>query len=135
MKTHLTDEIDLSSNSKPYAAEQTWQRAMRQPAEVQHAQGYPAQDRQAQDRQAQGRQAGALGNFAAVIALSIAFCTLLLLSMRSTPPPVIAQTFELQARPIWISTVPYAPRDGLVPDFGQPNFGQSSFREPQQTQR
>jgi hypothetical protein len=60
-----------------------------------------------------------LGDFAAIVALSIAFCTLLLMSLRTVPPPAVAQTFELPPRPIWISTVPYGPRDGLVPDFGQ----------------
>jgi hypothetical protein len=71
---------------------------------------------------AKTRRPDSLGDIAAIIALSIAFCTLLLVSMRSTPsqPPVMVQTFELPARPIWISNLPYAPIDGLAPDVGQP---------------
>jgi hypothetical protein len=56
-----------------------------------------------------------LGDVAAIIALSIAFCTLLLLTQQS-PSPLVANTFDVAPRPIWISTIPYAPRDGLVPD-------------------
>jgi hypothetical protein len=130
MKTHSSEEIDLSTNSNNFAADQNWQRSMRQPAEDRQAQVGQAQGQQTHDQQAGGQQAGALSNFAAVVALLIAFCTLVLLSLRASPPPSVADNFELQLRPIWISTVPYAPRDGLVPDFGQPNYGQSSFVQP-----
>jgi hypothetical protein len=66
-------------------------------------------------------QSNQLGDLAAIIALSIAFCTLLLLSLRS-PLPLGAtqlQSLELPPRPIWVNNLPYGPRDGLVPDFGQ----------------
>jgi hypothetical protein len=107
MTTHSSDDIDLTTHSNNFAADKKWQRT------VSH-----------------DRKTDTLSNLVAIIALSIAFCTLVLLSLRTVPSATVAQSFELQARPIWISTVPYAPRDGLVPDFGQPNFGQSSFVPP-----
>jgi hypothetical protein len=122
MQTRSSEEIDLTAHSNTFpadaAAGQKWQRT------------------NPLDRQAVNQKTDALSNLAAIVALSIAFFTLVLLSLSApvspTGGPTVAQTFELQQRPIWISTVPYAPRDGLVPDFGQPNFGQSSFVQPEQ---
>ena len=67
-------------------------------------------------------QTNQLGDLAAIIALSIAFCTLLLLSLRPPVPPggTQSQSLELPPRPIWVNNLPYGPRDGLVPDVGQP---------------
>jgi hypothetical protein len=125
MKTYSSSEIDLISHSSNVAADEKPQ-AIRQP----DAQSVtvPIQRRPEQ-------YGGMLGNIAAAIALTIAFCTLVLLSLRSTPPPAVAQAFELQPRPIWISTVPYGPRDGLVPDFGQANSGRPGFIQPMQPVR
>jgi hypothetical protein len=82
----------------------------------------------------QTQQPNSLGDFAAVVALSIAFCTLVLLSLRAaTPQPTVVQSFELPPRPIWINNLPFAPRDGLVPDFGQtqrPQLGYGSATRP-----
>jgi hypothetical protein len=111
MKPYFSEEIDLSTNSNNHAAQKNQQQPM-VPKSGPRTDEPPGQ-----------RQATPLGDFAAVVALSIAFFTLLLLSLRITPPPAVAQTFELSPRPIWISTVPYAPRDGLVPDFGQSESG------------
>jgi hypothetical protein len=94
MSSHFSEDIENTVILKRNAAEPTWRNP--QP------------------------HANRLGDFAAIVALSIAFCTLLLISWRPTPPqPVTLNAFELPPRPIWISTVPYAPVDGLVPDFGQ----------------
>jgi hypothetical protein len=69
------------------------------------------------------RKATTLGDFAAVVALSIAFFSLLFLSLRAVQQPSVAQGLEVPQRPIWISTVPFAPRDGVVPDIGLTNRG------------
>jgi hypothetical protein len=66
-------------------------------------------------------QPNRLGDLAAIAALSIAFCALLLLGLRSPLPPggTQSQSLELPPRPIWVNNLPYGPRDGLLPDFGQ----------------
>jgi hypothetical protein len=59
-----------------------------------------------------------IGDFTAIIALSVAFIVLVIASLRPPSPiPVVSQTFELPTRPIWINDLPFAPRDGLQPDW------------------
>jgi hypothetical protein len=110
MKPHYSEEfesIEISTNQ----AISTNNSSNRQPA--------TNEPRQQPDRQQTPKLSAPLGDIAAIIALTIAFCTLLLLSLRAAPPSTVVQTFDMAPRPIWISTIPYAPRDLLVPDFGQ----------------
>jgi hypothetical protein len=110
MRSHFSDEISETVQFQETAV-QDYRRTER-PVLPSHQPSSPPM-----------QQPNKLGDLAAILALSIAFCTLLLLSQRSPVPPVATQlqSLELVARPIWVNNLPYGPRDGLVPDFGQHN--------------
>jgi hypothetical protein len=64
--------------------------------------------------------ANSFNDYAAILALSVAFGVLVLVALRPTaaPPPAPAsQAFELPVRPIWVNNLPFAPRDGQSPDW------------------
>jgi hypothetical protein len=109
MKTNLSDEIDLIAIPNNSASRTSQLEPI---------------GRQTLERSREW-QTVPLGDFVAIVALLTAFFSLLFLGLRTTPAPAVAQTFELPVRPIWISNVPYAPRDGLVPDFEQSDMGRS----------
>ena len=102
MRSHISDEID-----EPAQVHETAVQHSRLPVPLPPPTPPP--------------QTNQLGDLAAIVALSIAFCTLLLLTLRPPLAPAATQleSMELPTRPIWVNNLPFGPRDGLVPDFGQ----------------
>jgi hypothetical protein len=88
MKTHFSEEIEDTAQFNETAVDNTWQQK-RLP-----------------------RSATTLGEVATILVLGIAFFALLLLTQAPPSAPVTEQTFHMPARPIWINSLPYAPRDG-----------------------
>jgi hypothetical protein len=87
MKTHFSEEIEDTAQFNETAVDKTWQQK-RLPRSV------------------------TLGEVGTILVLGIAFFALLLLVQTPPTAPVTAQSFELPARPIWINSLPYTPRDG-----------------------
>jgi hypothetical protein len=97
MKTHFSEEIEESAHFNETAADQTW-------------------------RHKRPQSSSAIADLAAIIVLAITFFGLVSMSLTATPPaplakPGVAEDLESPPRPIWVSSVPFAPRDGIVPEI------------------
>jgi hypothetical protein len=97
MKTHFSEEIEESAHFDKSAADQTW-------------------------RHKRPQSSSAIVDLAAIVVLAITFFGLVSMSLTAKPavPPVkpgVAEELESPPRPIWVSTVPFAPRDGIVPEI------------------
>jgi hypothetical protein len=87
MKTHFSEEIEDTAQFDETAVDKTWQ-------------------------QKRLPRSATLGEVATILVLGIAFFALLLLTQAPPSAPVTEQTFYISLRPIWINSLPYAPRDG-----------------------